>query len=197
MKCQYVNIKNGTTILCNRIAANEDPSNHEQNIYKYIHRGLKHKTATQVKYYNRKCLTWTVLRCKCNCIRLKIKTCCQHLFSNVCTVNMLCGFGCYRGCGGRSGRWEMMSSSSLSPFHLPVWMNRGEHKDCQNNIQAVRREGKWGHLLTNVMDKGMTHWVIVVWVVLHEENKLFNKHTKSNLIGSSGTDFGSWCCNHI
>lgn len=51
-------------------------------------------------------------------------------------------------------------------------MNGGEHKDCQNNIQALRREGKGGHLLANVMDKGMTHRVIVVWMVLYEDNKV-------------------------
>lgn len=50
-------------------------------------------------------------------------------------------------------------------------MNGGEHKDGQNNIQALRREGKGSHLLTNVMDKGVTHRVIVVWMVLYEEIK--------------------------
>lgn len=51
-------------------------------------------------------------------------------------------------------------------------MNGGEHENCQNNIQALRREGKGGHLLTNVMDKGMAHRVTVVWMVLYEENKI-------------------------
>lgn len=51
-------------------------------------------------------------------------------------------------------------------------MNGGEHKDRQDNIQALWREGKGGHLLTDVMDKGVTHRVIVSWVVLYEENKV-------------------------
>lgn len=55
---------------------------------------------------------------------------------------------------------------------LPLWMNRGEHKNCQNNIQALIREGKGGHLLTNVMNKGMAHRITVVWMVLSEENKM-------------------------
>lgn len=64
-----------------------------------------------------------------------------------------------------------MSGSPLScDLHLPVRMNGGEHKDCQNNIQAARREGHGGVLLTNVMDKGMTHRVVIVWMVLNEEN---------------------------
>lgn len=64
-----------------------------------------------------------------------------------------------------------MSGSPLScDFHLPVRMNGREHKDCQNNIQAARREGNGGVLLTNVMNKSMTHRVVVVWMVLNEEN---------------------------
>lgn len=51
-------------------------------------------------------------------------------------------------------------------------MNGREHKYCQNNIQALRRKWEGGHFVTNVMDKGVTHGVIVVWVVLQEENKL-------------------------
>lgn len=49
-------------------------------------------------------------------------------------------------------------------------MNGGEHKDRQDNIQALWREGKGGHLLTDVMDKGVTHRVIVSWVVLDQLN---------------------------
>lgn len=60
----------------------------------------------------------------------------------------------------------------LVNLHLPVWMNGREHKDCQNNIKALGREGKGGRLLTNVMDKGMTHRVIIVWIGLYEKNKV-------------------------
>lgn len=77
----------------------------------------------------------------------------------------------------RRGVWQVKIDDALSfllscNLHLPVWMNGGEHKDCQNNIQALRREGKGGHLLANVMDKCMTHRVIVVWMILYGDNKI-------------------------
>lgn len=92
----------------------------------------------------------------------------------------------------------MISGSPLScNLHLPVRMNGGEHKDCQNNIQALRREGKGGHLFTNVMNKGMTHGAIVVWMVLYEGKKagyIPNCFTVTQSIfpnGSSDTDLCS------
>lgn len=42
-------------------------------------------------------------------------------------------------------------------LHLPTGMDCGKHEDCHYNIQTVRGEGKGGHLLTKVMDKGMAH----------------------------------------
>ena len=57
-------------------------------------------------------------------------------------------------------------------LHLPLRVNGGEHKDSDNNIQALRREGKGGHLLTNVVDKGMTHGVVVVWMLLYQDNNI-------------------------
>lgn len=45
-------------------------------------------------------------------------------------------------------------------------MNRREHKDGKNNIQALRGERKGGLFLANVMDKGVAHRVIVVLMVL-------------------------------
>lgn len=60
-----------------------------------------------------------------------------------------------------------ITKSNLScKFHPPVWMNGREHKNCQNNIQALRWEGKAGRLLTDVMDKGMADRLIVLWMVL-------------------------------
>lgn len=55
--------------------------------------------------------------------------------------------------------------------NLPCRMNSRKHKDRQNNIQALRREGEGGRLLTNVMDKGVTHRLIVLRVGLHEKNR--------------------------
>lgn len=51
-------------------------------------------------------------------------------------------------------------------------MNGGKHKDCENNIQALRRKGEGGPLLTNVMDEGMTHRVVIVGMALHKENNV-------------------------
>lgn len=51
-------------------------------------------------------------------------------------------------------------------LHPPHWMNRREHKDGKNNIQALRGERKGGLFLANVMDKGVAHRVIVVLMVL-------------------------------
>lgn len=53
-------------------------------------------------------------------------------------------------------------------IHLPLRMNGGEHKDCQNNIQALRRKWEGRHLLTEIMDKGMTYRGVVVWMSLCE-----------------------------
>lgn len=63
--------------------------------------------------------------------------------------------------------------SDVRPFcvwklNLPWWMNSRKDKHCQNNIQAVRWEGEGGCVFTNVMDKGMTHRLIIVGVRLHE-----------------------------
>lgn len=55
--------------------------------------------------------------------------------------------------------------------NLPCWMNSRKHKDRQNNIQALRREGEGGRLFTNVMDKGVTHRLIIVTVGLQEKNR--------------------------
>lgn len=55
-------------------------------------------------------------------------------------------------------------------------MNGREHKNCQNNIQALRREGKAGCLLTYVMDKGMADRLIVLGMGLNKEKK--ESHSK-------------------
>lgn len=49
-------------------------------------------------------------------------------------------------------------------------MDGREHKNSQNNIQALRWEGKAGCLFTDVMDKGMADRLIVLWMGLHKEN---------------------------
>lgn len=87
-----------------------------------------------------------------------------------------CG-GCGRGKGWLPGclagdKWHQVFPSPYFNPHLPLWVNGGEHKYCQNNIQALRRKWKGGRFVTNVMDEGMAHRVTVVRVFLLEENKL-------------------------
>lgn len=81
------------------------------------------------------------------------------------------GYGGWGGCLA-GDKWHQALLPLSCNLHLPLWMNGGQHKDCHNNIQALRRKGKGGHLVTNVMDKGMTYRVIVVWMVLCEEKKV-------------------------
>lgn len=75
-------------------------------------------------------------------------------------------------------QWKSPRSHLSCNLHPPVWMNGREHKNCQNNIQALRREGKAGCLLTDVMDKGMADRLIVLWIGLWRKKN----HTKNKTL---------------
>lgn len=48
----------------------------------------------------------------------------------------------------------------------PLRVNGGEHEDHNNNIKALMRKGKHGHVTTNVMYECMAQCRIVVWMLL-------------------------------
>lgn len=66
-------------------------------------------------------------------------------------------------------------------LHPPVWVNGREHKNCQNSIQALRREGKAGRLLTDVMDEGMADTLVVLWIGLGRKKIITHNETLSTL----------------
>ena len=52
---------------------------------------------------------------------------------------------------------------------LPGWMDGREHEHRHDHVQTLRRDGEGHALLTEVMDEGVTHGLVIVGMLLKEE----------------------------